>query len=329
VNLSDSSASADPKATQLPYELAHTQVYFDGIRAPLLMVSSTQINAQLPFLVAGSNSVSAVVRIQHADGSISVTNAIGLPVSPQDPGIFADINSPDPRPAVAVHASSYANGVISVDGSVNAGDVATASVAGRAYSYTVLATDTLTSIRDALVALMNADPELPAVASPSAAFSRIFVRAKVPGPEGNGISLAGSSSANADVTITALTANLCCANIAGSRITPDNPAVPGETIIVYATGLGLVQPDAATAAIVDGAPYTGPAFNSANTFVSATVGGSTANVLSAGLQVGGIGVYQIVMQIDSSIPTNPQTQVGIFQDIYSANITTIPVFNPN
>jgi len=327
-NLSDSSAAADPTAPQLPYQLANTQVYFDGIRAPLLYVSATQINAQLPFLVAGSNSVSAVVRVQHSDGSVTVANAIALPVSPQDPGVFAD-NGADPRPAVAVHASSYANGVISVDGSIAAGDIATVSVAGRVYSYTVVATDTLTSVRDALVALINADPEVPAVASGSAAFSRIFVRAKVPGPEGNGIPLSGSSSTNAVVTITALTANTCCANIAGARITPDNPAVPGETIIVYATGLGLVQPDAATAAIVDGAPYTGPDFNTANTFVSAQVGGSTANVLSAGLKVGTIGIYQIVMQLDPNIPTNPQTQVGIFQDIYSANITTIPVFNSN
>ena len=42
-------------------------------------------------------------------------------------------------------------------------------------------------MRDALVALINANPEEEVVAVPVAAFHRIQLRAKIAGPEGNGI----------------------------------------------------------------------------------------------------------------------------------------------
>ena len=67
------------------------QVYFDGIRSPILFVSPTQINTQLPFEVTGANGVSAFVRTVHNDGSVTATNAIGVPVISGygNPGIFA------------------------------------------------------------------------------------------------------------------------------------------------------------------------------------------------------------------------------------------------
>jgi uncharacterized protein (TIGR03437 family) len=326
-NLADSPAAADPNTQQLPWELANVQVYFDGIRAPLFFVSPTQINAQIPFEVVDSNSTSCFVRVKHADGSVTFTTAIGVPIAQQNPGIFAEAGQ-DPRTAIALHASSYATGLISVDGTVTAKDTATATINGRGYAYTVQTGDTLASIEQALIDSINADTEAVVVASAAPAFTRIFVRAKVPGPEGNAITIAGSSSSGATVTVTATNPTLCCSNVAGAPITPDNPAVAGETIIIYATGLGLVVPDEARLAIVDGAPYAGPARNTASTFVSSQAGGKTANVISAGLKVGMIGVYEVMLQLNSGVTTSPQMQVTISQDIYTSNIVTIPVTNP-
>ncbi len=54
-----------------------------------------------------------------------------------------------------------------------------------------------------------------------------------------------------------------------------------------------------------------------------------ANVLFAGLQQGAIGIYQVVLQLSAALPTNPQTQLTISQNIYTSNIVTIPVFAPS
>ena len=41
-----------------------------------------------------------------------------------------------------------------------------------------------------------------------------------------------------------------------------------------------------------------------------------------------IGVFEVRLQLNSDIPTNPQTQLTIAQDIYISNIVTFPVVNP-
>jgi uncharacterized protein (TIGR03437 family) len=130
-------------------------------------------------------------------------------------------------------------------------------------------------------------------------------------------------------TMTAINSALCCANVGGAPVTTDNPANPGEMITIYATGLGLVGPAPALASIQDGIAYSGPTLNDPTSSVSSLIGGSTANVLFGGLQVGAIGVYQVVLQLSSGLPTNPLTQLTIAQNIYTSNIVTIPVFAPS
>ncbi len=89
-NLSDPGVNATADMTQnaLPFSLGGVEVYFDGIRAGIFSVSPTQIRAAFPFQVTGANSVSAWVRVAHADGSVTVTTAIGVPVQEQAPGIY-------------------------------------------------------------------------------------------------------------------------------------------------------------------------------------------------------------------------------------------------
>jgi len=304
---------------------------------PIMFVSPTQINAQMPYEVLDATSSSCYARIQHANGSVSITDAVGVPIDLEDPGIFG-VGTGDPRPAIAFHYSNYALGVVDVNGSIQAGDVATVGIQSRLYNYTVQSTDTLLTIRNAMIAQINANSEEIVTASAGPAFSTteeegiIVLQAKVAGPEGNSIAISASStnaSGSPVVTMTVTNPQLCCANVAGAPVTTDNPAQAGEMIYLYATGLGLVGPNQAKNAISDGAVYNGPAYNDPNATVSSLVGGVTANVVSAGLLVGGIGIYQVVLQLSSGAPTNPITQVTISQEIYTSNIVTLPVYNPN
>ncbi len=139
---------------------------------------------------------------------------MGVPIDQQAPGIFAE-DGTDPRPALAYHGSSYATGLVSVDGSVFAGDTATITIEDRSYSYTVQSGDTLAAVRDALVGLINANPEEKLIAFPASTTlaTRVRLRAKVPGPEGNGIPITVSVSSSAQVILTATNTATCCANV--------------------------------------------------------------------------------------------------------------------
>ncbi len=327
-NLSDTTASGVPDSQGFyPKDLGGAQVYFDGIQAPLLFVSPTQINTQIPFEVSDASSINAFVRTVHSDGSITSTSAIAVPVVPENPGIFAETGN-DPRPGIVYHSSSNGVGLVSVDGLVIANDTATVSVEDRNYTYTIQSTDTLTTIRDGLVALINSNPEEKVIASPSSQFTRIILTAKVAGPDGNGIAIAASGTGS--ITMTALSSQTCCANVAGARVTADNPAVPGEVITIYATGIGLTTlGDGTTPAGVTGQLYNGPAFNIPVTPVdNAQLGSSVANILGASLLPGTVGIYQVQIQINGGLPTNPNTQLFIAQSVFTSNIVTIPVVAP-
>jgi len=249
-------------------------------------------------------------------------------VIPTNPGLLAQ-EGLDPRPAFATHYSSNATGTISVDGSVKAADVATVIIEDREYSYTIKEGDTLEIIRDNLINLINANAEEKVTAFAAGVFTRIRLRAKVAGAEGNGIGIATRVNDGAQVILTATNSGLCCANTAGTAVTATNPAIPGETVVVLATGLGLVNPDEAKFATATGFKYRGPVLNRPNEFVSSLAGAKTANVLYAGLAQGMVGVYEVHLELNSDLPTNPAMQITIAQDIYVSNIVTLPLKNPN
>jgi uncharacterized protein (TIGR03437 family) len=311
----------------LPFELGGVEVYFDGMRAALMFVSPTQINAQLPWDINDATSASAWVRTVGRDGSVRNTTAIAVPLVTANPGIFAT-GEVDPRPAIALHGSSSATGVVSVDGSIKAGDVATINIEDRPYRYTVREGDTLQAIRTGLIDEINNNEEK-VRAYASGQYTRIVLEAKVPGAAGEGIAYSASANNGASIIMTAFSDALCCAGQSGAPITEANPARPGEIITVYATGLGFVQPDEAKFALGNGKPYDGPP-NSLNTPVDdAIAGGKTANVLSASLKEGAVGIYEVRLMLNADIPTNPLTQLTIAQGLYVSNIVTFPVVNPN
>ncbi len=331
--LADTTAAADLSQNPLPRDLGGVQAYFDGIRSPLLFVSDGQVNAQVPFEVLGSNNISFYLRIQKSDGSVIATTAIAVPIDNQNPGIFA-MEGEEPRQVVAYHATSNATGTITVDGSVNEGDVGTITIAGRTFAYTVKADDTLDSVRDAFVQLINSDTEVPVVAVPVGSFHRIRLRAKIAGPAGEGVKYTGDSAAGANSTsvfliLSSTSGELCCANVRDAPVTTLNPAIPGESIYVYATGLGQVYPQQAADHAVTGEQYDGPTVNDPNEFVSSLAGGSTANVISAGLLPGTVGLYKVVLELSPGMSVFASyAQLTISQFIYTSNVVNLPVRNP-
>ena len=333
-NLADSVYTPTPNAQgQYPTTNVNgVEVYFDGIRSPVLFVSPTQINAQLPFEigVGNVNGSSAYVRTVHKDGSVTATNAISVPVISGygNPGIFA-MPGGSPQVALAYHSGGNAIALVDIDGSPTAGDIATITVNSNNYNYTVQATDTLQAVRDGLITLINANTNEVVTATPAGEFTRIVLTAKVGGPAGNSIPITSSSSTSATITITVLgNGTTCCANVAGAPITEDNPVVPGEVITIYATGIGpTTLPDGLTPASVTGQVYSGPELNIPVTNVdNAQIGGTTANVIQAGLAVGMLpGIYKVVLQTQNTLPTNYQTQLYIAQNVFTSNIVTVPV----
>jgi uncharacterized protein (TIGR03437 family) len=325
---------ADTTGKNLPLELGDVQAYFDGIRSPLLYVSPTQVNAQVPFEVVDSNNISFYLRIKRPNGTVIATTAIAVPIDEQNPGIFAE-DGEEPRVAVAYHASSFATGTVRVDGNIEQGDVATVRISDREYKYTVKADDTLDSVRDALAALINSNPEESVIAIPLPAFHRMQLRAKVPGVAGDGTPFSATSDQGDNSTVFLImvseSGQLCCSNVKDSRVTLQNPAVPGETIYVYATGLGPVDPEQAQFLAVTGERYSGPALNVPKEFVSSLAGGATANVLAASLEPGTFGIYKVLLELGPGMVVGPNRYAGltISQFIYTSNTANVPIRDPN
>jgi uncharacterized protein (TIGR03437 family) len=318
-------AAADPNQNPAPLQLAGVSVYFNGIPAPLFYVSPTKVNAQIPWEVNDTTSINAYVRTAASDGSAVATTPVAVSIVQANPGLF---QQPDNAGVgVVYHASSRAGGIVDVQGSATTGDVATVTIEDRTYNYTVLDSDTLESIRDHLATIVNQDPKVEAV--PSGVFTRIWLRARVEGPEGQGIPYTASANANSTLVMTAFTQNLCCANVEDAPVTAENPAIPGEFLKFYATGLGLPVIDDSVAPLL-ATGFQFPA-NGPNTvpqlFVSSLAGGKTADVITATLMPGMVGTYLVILHLNPDIPTNNATPVTISQDIYTSNVVTFPVVN--
>jgi uncharacterized protein (TIGR03437 family) len=324
-NLCDNTAAGDLTQPYLAFTLAGCELFIDGNRTPLLYVSPTQINAQMPLEYTDRTSVSVYARNTHSGGSITVTSPIAVTIVPQNPGIFAQFGT-DPRPGIVYHGASSATSVISIDGAINAGDVAALTIGAATYTYTVLATDTLISVRDAFVNLINSAPDPNVTAGAGNEFQRIVLIANAPGPAGEGIAISQAvTGTNASLVITIFNATTCCENTQGTLVTSDNPAIPGEIVYVFATGLGPTIPaDVDTGKVFPGGEMNPPA----TPVDSILTGGSSANILSVSLVQGMVGVYYVQFQIGAGVATDLQTQLTIAQQAFVSNVVVFPVVAP-
>lgn len=112
----------------------------------------------------------------------------------------------------------------------------------------------------------------------------------------------------------------------GTPVTSENPAVPGEVLTLWATGLGAIAD--AEQLPVEGVPFAGPAAPVAMP-VAAIVDGHSAQVLSAELPAGAVGVYQVRILVPPDIRADPKAQLFITQHGVTSNTIVLPVQRSN
>lgn len=106
-------------------QLGGKRVMFDSVAAPRIFVSATQINAVVPYEVAGESSTQLQVVLQGKP-----TNTVTLPVVPSSPGVFAitnqdgSVNTPSNPAAAGSAIVLYGTGEgqtspAGIDGTVN------------------------------------------------------------------------------------------------------------------------------------------------------------------------------------------------------------------
>ena len=112
----------------------------------------------------------------------------------------------------------------------------------------------------------------------------------------------------------------------GTPITSRDPAGPGETITVWGSGLGPLTSAGANASttIHAGVPNT-EADSPVQIPVIATVNGASADVLSATLPQGSIGIYEIRIVLPANLPASENAILSISQDGQQSNAVTVPV----
>jgi uncharacterized protein (TIGR03437 family) len=436
-NLCDNTAPADLSGTHLPTTLGGCQVYADGNQLPLLYVSPTQINAQMPLFFGDRTSTSLYVRTTHADGSVTAGAPIAVTIVGQNPGIFADPGT-DPRLGLIFHYSSGALDAVTVGGGINVGDVGSITIGANTYSYTVQSTDTLASIQSTLINMINSAPD-PNVIASAGNINTNIVLAAMPGTDQNGLAVSTTVTAATTTTntstgvtttnllLTATNATMCCetnatdvvqitgainagdvgsitigpntysytvqsgdaltdvadnlvniinnapdpnvfastaggnivlssqnpgkageglpvsAAVTGSspqlvltattpatccsiqqdtRVTVHSPALPGEFLYLYATGLGVQNPeDQDTGQIFRGGSANPPAVP----VDSILTGSYGATVINTQLVPGTVGVYSVLMQLNSSATTDARSQTTIAQQFFVSNVVLLPI----
>jgi len=113
--------------------------------------------------------------------------------------------------------------------------------------------------------------------------------------------------------------------VQGARVSADNPAVPGEMLYTFATGLGVPEPNN----VDTGRVFPGGSANPPRIFVdSILTAGSTANVVSVGLLPGTAGVYYVQFQLNAGLASNSAAQMTIAQQAFVSNVVTFPVAVP-
>jgi uncharacterized protein (TIGR03437 family) len=119
------------------------------------------------------------------------------------------------------------------------------------------------------------------------------VTVQVRNPAGISTNLPVTVQANAAQLFTVDGKSVLAAHANGSLLSKSSPAVPGETISLYATGCGPTTP-----ALIPGVVPSAPAAIATPPVI--TIGGTPATVVGAGVVPNTAGLYQINVQVPSS-----------------------------
>ncbi len=257
-----------------------------------------------------------------------VSAPIGVNVAPQNPYLFGGGTGLRPCGNVYSRGSSSAVDALSVDGTATAGDVITiligtgpGATTTNSYTYTVLSTDTLANVRDGIVKAINSAPDPNVIASSANEFQRILISARVPGPAGEGITLSQAVNSTATESITIFNPITCwrCRHSGGEVVTTDNPAVPGELVYVFATGLGP------RIRLTRRAVRYSSAGNSIPLQCLSTDSGRGVFGYPQLVSCPGAGGSRQEFELSSAQPTDTATQLTIAQQAFVSNVVTFAV----
>jgi hypothetical protein len=193
------------------------------------------------------------------------------------------------------------------------------------------------TIRDALVKIINADPNVAVVASAASLYLRLILTDKTPGVDPSPPVITTTTNATALISVTALntadssgnTTTLGGNTLAGLPVDNNNPAQPNEVIEIMATGLGTISPTDASNLALTGQPFSYTGVNYPNVTVDdAQVDHFTADIVQAYYVPGMVGVYNVTLQLNGGVATNPFAQAYIAQSGYVSNFVTVNVLNP-
>ena len=102
----------------------------------------------------------------------------------------------------------------------------------------------------------------------------------------------------------------------GLLATDSNPIHPGDSLVIYLTGLGQTNPAGAT-----GYPAPGNPLSNALTATSVTLGGMNLPLTYAGLAPGEVGVNQINLNVPGGVPTGIAMPLVIRQGAGSVTVS--------
>jgi uncharacterized protein (TIGR03437 family) len=102
----------------------------------------------------------------------------------------------------------------------------------------------------------------------------------------------------------------------GQLVTPTNPLHPGDSITIWATGLGRTSPP-----IDSGAPAPSDPLPTAIIAPTVQIGGATMNVDYAGLVPGSVGLYQINATVPKSAPVGLEIPLVVNQGGMSTSLS--------
>jgi uncharacterized protein (TIGR03437 family) len=100
-----------------------------------------------------------------------------------------------------------------------------------------------------------------------------------------------------------------------SLVTPSSPAVPGEVVIIYSTGLGSVTPP-----VKSGEPAPFGLLSETDAVPTVMIGGWNAELLFSGLTPGFVGLYQLNVRVPATAQSGDADVILSFppvQDGYS------------
>jgi uncharacterized protein (TIGR03437 family) len=159
---------------------------------------------------------------------------------------------------------------------------------------------------------LQVNAQIPLDVTPNSSTTAAFTVTQAGGPTLTAPQTLTVSLASPGIFLTQGQAVITDAN--GDLINSNNPASPGQVVVIYATGLGPVNQ---TIALGAPSPANPPA--TVNTPVQVTIGGQTVTPQFAGLTPNFVGLYQVNVAIPTGVTPGSAVPVAIVQNGVSSN----------